>query len=181
MERFFQALAEFPPSSVLDLGGANQANVSFLTNLGHGISPDNVLHYLDRIWHNPELSASRRREEFFDHALNYHAASFNGALVWDTLEFLPEDLLDSFIKQLHILLNPGAPMLILFHGSERESNIQSWTYRIASTSMLQLAPLEVRTRSRYYSNTAIERIFEGFRRVSFFLAHNQIREVLVIR
>ena len=50
LEQFLVTLRDQPPSAILDLGGANHANISYLTRLGHRLIWENLLHSLDSIW-----------------------------------------------------------------------------------------------------------------------------------
>ncbi|MBI4906791.1 MAG: hypothetical protein HY820_24395 [Acidobacteria bacterium] len=170
-----------PPSTILDLGGANQANITFLSNLGHRISAGNMLHSLDGIWNDPDVSESRKVEEFLEETLNYQEATFGGALVWDILEYLPDPLLEAVLQRLYRLMNAGAPILAFFHADERSPSVHTYTYRIVDSKTLLLGPAGIRPRSHFLNNRAIERMFSNYSSLKFFLTRDSLREVLIRR
>src|SRR5690348_10000172 len=47
-EQFFAALQGTEGLSILDLGGASQANISFITDLGHRLSSDDIAGTMDQ-------------------------------------------------------------------------------------------------------------------------------------
>lgn len=181
LEQFLALARELPPSAILDMGGANQANITFLANLGHRVSAENLLYSLDSIWNNPNLSESRKIEDFLEQTLHYHEASFGGALVWDTLEYLPDPLLEAVLQRLYYLVNPGAPILTFFHADERTPTVPTYTYRIVDSKTLLLGPAGIRTRSHFLNNRAIERMFSNYSSIKFFLTRDSLREVLIRR
>ena len=78
--------------AILDFAGVNQATVSFITNYGHRIYSDDFVHQMDECFGlegdffdnqtNPLLTS-----RFFANALDFDDATFDGALVWDSLQF----------------------------------------------------------------------------------------------
>ena len=79
--------------AILDLAGANQGTVSFITNYGHRLYSDDFLSPTGpaasaraismRTSPTPALST-----HFLDAALDFPREAFDGALVWDVLEYL---------------------------------------------------------------------------------------------
>ena len=183
LEQFLSALSASGQagSAVLDLGGANQANIDYVTNLGHRISSENFLDILDAIWNNPDLSESRKIEEFLDQAMNYQADSFIGALLWDHLQYLPPPLLDAVISRMYHLVRPGAMMLSFFHADEKLRQVPCYVYRIVDVKTLQITPRGMRARVQFFNNRALERLFHSFGSVKFFLTRDHLREVIIRR
>lgn len=181
LEQFLTCIREVPPSSILDMGGANQANITFLANLGHRISAENLLYSLDTVWNQSDLTEARKIEEFLDQTLNYQAASFGGALLWDSLEYLPEPLLEAVLARIYQLLNTGAPILAFFHADDRTQAVSTFTYRIVDAKTLMLGPQGARQRMQFLNNRAIERLFASYKSVKFFLTRDHLREVLIRR
>lgn len=181
LEQFLAYVREMPPSAILDLGGANQANITFLANLGHRVSAENLLHSLDGIWSDPDLSDARKLEDFLDQTLHYQEASFGGALLWDSLEYLPESLLEAVLQRLYYLINPGSPILSFFHADERAPSVATYTYRIVDSKTLLLGPAGMRTRRHFLNNRAIERLFSHYGSLKFYLTRDSLREVLIRR
>src|ERR1700730_17751414 len=48
LDQFCASLEERPGLSILDLAGASQATISFLTNYGHRLYSDDFIHQLDQ-------------------------------------------------------------------------------------------------------------------------------------
>ena len=123
--------------SILDFAGASQATVSFVTNYGHRLYSDDFVRQLDQVFApanganffenqaNPILVS-----DFFNLALSFEDASFDGALVWDSLQFLASPLLQTVVAKLHGMLRPGASLLALFNTEERIESIATYAYRI---------------------------------------------------
>jgi hypothetical protein len=181
LEQFLVTLRDQPPSAILDLGGANQANISYLTSLGHRLSSENVLHSLDNIWGDPNLSESRKIEDFLDQTLNYQDASFGGVLVWDTLQFMPQPLLEAVVQRLGSVLVSGAQVLAYTPADERSRVIPSYAYRIVDWRTIHVQPRELRQRENYFNNRSVERLFQNFTAVKFFLTRDHLREIVVKR
>lgn len=181
LEQFLTGLYNVPTTAVLDLGGANQANINYIANLGHRISSENLLHILDSVWYDQDVSEARKIEEFLNQTLNYPESSFGGALVWDTLQYLPAPLLEAVVERLYYLLNPGATLLSFFHAEEKSRAVPNYTYRIVDAKSMLLVPRGLRNREQLFNNRALERMFEKYGAVKFFLTRDHLRELIVKR
>ena len=123
LDQFCAVLLERPGLSILDLAGANQNTISFVTNLGHRIYSDDLPLQLDRCFGPPESAQeffdhqteAHRVQEFLDSTLNFPDSSFDGALVWDTLQYLAPTLLTTVIARLRRVICPGASKLAMYY------------------------------------------------------------------
>src|SRR5580704_7677734 len=119
LDQFCASLEERPGLSILDLAGASQATVTFLTSQGHRLYSDDFVHQLDECFGDGDFFENQTNplkvENFLDTALNLPEEQFDGALVWDTLQFLAAPLLQTVVQRLHVGLRPGACMLAFFH------------------------------------------------------------------
>ena len=83
--------------AILDLAGANQGTVSFITNYGHRLYSDDFLHQLDQCFGQGDFyenqSNPRSVDAFLHAALDFPEQAFDGVLVWDVLEYLAAPLL----------------------------------------------------------------------------------------
>ncbi|HUQ91625.1 MAG TPA: hypothetical protein VM120_08085 [Bryobacteraceae bacterium] len=181
LEQFLLTLKDLPTCSVLDLGGANQNNINYITNLGHRISSENVLHGLDAIWNNPEPTESSKIAGLIEQTFDYHESTFGGVLVWDTLQFLPPPVLAAVIERISYLMSPGGQLLAFLNSDEKAQTIPAYSYRIVDTKTMLLAPRTLRRREQFFNNRAIERVFQSYGAVKFFLTRDHLREVLVKR
>jgi hypothetical protein len=187
LDQFCASLEERPGMSILDFAGASQATVSFITNYGHRLYSDDFVRQLDTVFggaggdffenqSNPLLVS-----DFFQLALNFEEQSFDGALVWDSLQFLTAPLLQTVVGKLHKILRPGASLLALFHTEERIETIPTFAYRIHDHRTIQMLSRSQRRPAQIFNNRSLEKLFQDFHSVKFFLTRDRLREVIVRR
>src|SRR5437879_7534304 len=91
LEEFFTYIRDQSGLTILDLGGATQKNVSFITDLGHRLYSEDFLQILNDTFgvaDTVDQSNPGRIEYFLKQTLDYSDAQFDGVLVWDALEYL---------------------------------------------------------------------------------------------
>lgn len=185
LDQFFGSIREERGLSILDLGGASQANVTFITELGHQIQTDDVLRALDSAFGEGDFYANQTKPDLIDRfastTLDYEASRFGGALVWDTLQFLAPPLLQQTVDQLYDLLSPGAYLLAFFNSDEKLTSIPVHSYRIVDSKTVLLSVKGRRERAQFFNNRALEKLFANFYSVKFFLTRDNLREVIVRR
>src|SRR4051795_12256404 len=113
LEEFFSYIRDQSGLTILDLGGATQQNVSFITNLGHRLYSEDFLQILNETFGDDaaEQSNSGRIEYFLRQSLDYPEGHFDGVLIWDTLEYLAPALLTAVIERMHAIVRPKSYML----------------------------------------------------------------------
>src|SRR6185295_2536677 len=124
LDQFFTATRGQLALNILDFAGASQANVSFITNLGHRLSSEDYLRSLELTFGDDEHFYENQNdpeitEKFLHDNLNFPEAHFDGALVWDALQFLSPPLLQATVDRLYKILRPGSSMLAFFHADEK--------------------------------------------------------------
>lgn len=184
LEQFFASMRDREGLSILDLAGANQANITFITNLGCRLSSEDLIRSLEIFFGDDLYDGQKdpdRAAAFLTQNLDYADGQFDGALVWDAFEYLAPPLLDMAVERLHAILRPGAYLLAFFHADERATLVPSNSFRISDARSLQLAPRGHRKPAQFFNNRALERLFQRFETVKFFLTRDHIREVLVKR
>jgi len=87
LDQFFSSIQDQNNLSILDFAGASQANVSFITTLGHRIFSNDILHTLDEAFGGEgdfvaNQADPRRADYFLRESLDFSERSFDGALVW---------------------------------------------------------------------------------------------------
>ncbi len=183
--QFVESIQDQSGLAILDLGGISQANVSFVTDLGHRLHAVDFLRILDSVTSPDDAlggPAQRdRMEAFLDQTLGYEADSLDGVLVWDALQFLSRPLLLQTMERLAEVLRPGAYMLALFHASEKAEWVPIYSYRIQDRGALHLTLKTQRQPVHFFNNRGIEKLFENFDSVKFFLSRDNLREVIVRR
>jgi hypothetical protein len=185
LEQFFFAVRDRPGLSLIDFAGASQANISYITNLGHRLTSDDYVRSLELAFGDGDFYANQADEQraaaFQSESLNYEEGQFDGALVWDSLQFLGPGLLESTVQDLYQILRPGSSMLVFFHADEKTEVVPTWHYRIADAKTLTLVPRGTLKRAQFFNNRALEKLFQKFASVKFFLTRDSLREVIVRR
>jgi hypothetical protein len=185
LEQFFYTVRDRPGLSLLDCAGASQANISFITNMGHRLTSDDYVRTLELAFGDGDFYANQSDEQraaaFRGDNLAYEAGRFDGALVWDSLQFLGPGLLEQTVERLHSILRPGASMLAFFHADEKTEVVPTWHYRIADAKTLTLVPRGKLKRAQFFNNRALEKLFHEFASVKFFLTRDSLREVIIRR
>jgi hypothetical protein len=179
LEQFSSHLQERRELCVLDLGGITQSNVSFITDLGHKLFSEDFLTAIDR--QSGEESNPMLAEGFLRENLSFPEARFDGVLLWDALEFLPAPVLKATIERLFKIAKPGSYLLAFFHSDEKASLVPSYSYRITSAETINLTYRQMRRPLQLFNNRGVERLFQHFHSVKFFLTRDNLREVIVRR
>jgi len=185
LDQFCSSLEARPGLSILDLAGASQATISFLTNYGHRLYSDDFVHQLDHHFGEGEFYENQtnplKTGRFLEATLAFPDEHFDGVLVWDTLQFLAPQLLQIVMERLRRVLRPGASMLAFFHAEERLDTIPTYSYRVSDHRTLVLAPRGRRRPAQFFNNRSLEKLFQDFESVKFFLTRDHLREVIVRR
>lgn len=184
LDQFFSTLREKHDLSILDFAGASQENISFITSLGHRLSSEDFVRGLEHAFGTESTEAQsdpRRLDQFVQENLAFQSDSFDGALIWDSLQFLSPHLLQLTVDRLHETLRPGASLLAFFNADDKTREVPVFHYRIADQRTLILTPRGYRPSGQVFNNRAIEKLFHRFSSVKFFLARDNLREIIVRR
>ena len=186
LDQFFGFIQDQENLSIVDFAGASQANVSFITTLGHRIYSNDILRTLDEAFGGDgdfvaNQSDPRRAAFFLRESFDFSDQCFDGALVWDTLQFLAPPLLQETVDRLYRVLRPQAALLAFFHSEEKADTVPLYSYRILDSKVLSLSPRGQRKPAQYFNNRSLEKLFQRFHSVKFFLTRDHLREVIVRR
>ncbi len=185
LEQFIQSLGGRTELFLLDLAGANQSNIDFLTSLGHRLYSDDIVRTLENAFGNGDFFANQNdpvlTRQFFDQGLNFPEQQFDGALLWDTLQFLAPPLLQLTVDRIFHILRPGAYLLAFFNADEKVKTAPLCSYRITDHKTLSLRPRGQVRPVQFLNNRGIEKLFQNFQSVKFFLTRDHLREVIVRR
>jgi SAM-dependent methyltransferase len=183
LQQLLQSLPDRDGLSILDLGDINQANVAFMTGLGHRHCNEDVLAAFDAIWpdYDPALWQSRGTTEFLDGLLRFPPHHFDAVLVWDTFQFLPQPLAEQVLERLLQVVRPDGPLLAMFHADVRRPVLAAHSYRILDPRMLRIVPKGMRPVGQTFNNRSLEQLFQTCRSMKFFLTRDSLREVIVRR
>jgi SAM-dependent methyltransferase len=174
---------------VLDLGATSATNISWLTNLGHALYTEDVL---TSAW-DPTLQITGQDGKptvdvarFMAEDMKFEGRSFDAVLCWDVADYLPEPLVKPVVEKLCAAMKPGGTLLAFFHTRDAGPDAPYYRYHLAGNEMLQLQATvkgggpQFRLQ-RVFNNRHIENLFREFASLKFFLARDNVREVIVIR
>jgi len=181
LEQFFYSLQDRNNLSILDLSCASQDNVTFITNLGHRIYAEDVLESMDEVFGtDPEMQSNPVRiEMFLNQVLDFPEYSFDGALMWDILQFLSPLAAQAVVDRLYRILRPRSYVLCFFNANEKLQAVPAASYRIRESKTLLLLSRGPRATGQFFNNRAIEKLFHRWESIKFFLTRDSLREVIV--
>ncbi len=181
LEQFAGGLRDLSGLAILDLGGANQENVNFITSLGHKFYSEDFLRIFQEIFAGDRADQSNpsRIEYFLGQVLDYQDEQFDGVLAWDLLEYMEPALLAAAIDRLARILKPKGYLLAFFHSDERLDTVPCYSFRIEDMRNLQVYEYGNRVPSQLFNNRRLEKLFQKFESVKFFLTRESLREVIV--
>ena len=183
LEEFFTYIRGQSGLTILDLGGASQQNVSFITNLGHRLYSEDFLRILRETFGegggSEQQSNPGQIEYFLRQALDYPEGQFDGVLIWDVLEYLSPALLAAVIERLHKIVRPKSYLLAFFHSDDKLDAVPYYTFRIQEINTLQVVQRGVRRPAQLFNNRSLEKLFTHFDSVKFFLTRERLREVII--
>src|SRR5579862_5503923 len=180
---------------ILDLGSTSPANIRYCTERGHKIYSDDLLISST----DPSLAIKDEAgkpaldsKRFLEENLVYPGAQFDIVLCWNLADYLDESLVKPVIGRLWSLLRPGGMLLAFFHTREAGPDSPCYRFHILEGDTLEMQLIEARREGRspaatrfqlqrVFNNRHIENLFRDFSSIKFFLARDNIREVLVVR
>ncbi len=183
LDQFFAYIKDRSGLAILDLGETTQANVEFVTSLGHKVYSEDFLRSLDSTFGGEaaEQSHPARIDLFLRQNLDYAECQFDGVLVWDVLQYMAPPLLAAVLDRLYSIVKPKSYLLAMFHAQERRGRLPYYTFRINDSKTLLLAQRGVRQPTQIFNNRSLEKLFHDFESLKFFLTREQLREVIVKR
>lgn len=191
---------------VLDLGSTSPTNIRHFTERGHRIYSEDLLTAST----DPELvvQGDEGKDEkgnpildsrkFLADNLVYPAAHFDVVLCWNLPDYLDESLVKPVVGRLWSVLKPGGMLLAYFHTRDAGPDSPCHRFHIVGGDLLEMKKIvlhpEARRKAaakgsvadsfqlqRVFNNRHIENLFRDFASIKFFLARDNIREVLVVR
>jgi len=184
LAEFTRAIDEEEGLSILDLGPTSPTNIAYLTGLGHKVYNEDVLKEAE----DPALVVaaedghpSRDADRFLAENLVYTTTTFDAILCWDTPDYLHEALVKPMVNRIHRILKPKGILLAFFHTRDAGPDAPYYRYHIVGEDALDLQPGPRFRLQRVFNNRHIENLFRDFASIKFFLARDNVREVLVVR
>jgi SAM-dependent methyltransferase len=188
---------------VLDLGSTSPTNIRHFTERGHRIYSEDLLTAST----DPELPTTDEQgnavldsRKFLADNLVYPAAHFDVVLCWNLPDYLDESLVKPVVGRLWSVLKPSGMLLAFFHTRDAGPDSPCHRFHIVGPDTLEMQKIELRREARrgptgavhtaitdgfqlqrVFNNRHIETLFRDFASIKFFLARDNIREVLVVR
>lgn len=182
---------------ILDLGPTSPSNIRYFTERGHkSYSEDLLLASLDPALVIQDEKGNRILDErrFLSENLVYPGSHFDVVFCWNLADYMDESLVKPVVGRLWTSMKPGAMLLAFFHTRDAGADAPCHRYHIINSEILEMHPITanpemgrgsgVRTTfrlQRVFNNRHIENLFRDFSSIKFFLARDNVREVLVIR
>jgi hypothetical protein len=171
---------------LLDIGPTSPSNINHLTSMGHSVWMADIVHEaVNGGWEIPPLEPGAQPgfdvDGFFEQNLNFSGREFDVVLLWTTLDYIPEGLIAPLIERLYHSLVPDGRILALFHSKQTGPDTAFCRYHLTETEMIEMqesAPFPIR---RVYTNRNIEKLFSNFSNYRFFLAKDNLYEVIITR
>ena len=166
--------------SVLNLGPTSPGNISYFTNLGHGIYSEDVLAASKEDGYLVDSDGVKRfdAEKFFKENLVPAGRTFDIALCWDVFDYMEEAALAPLIERVYSLLKPGGYLLAFFHSQSGQQKSPYYRYHITGTGTLDMQLGPPFPQMRTLNNRKVEELLKQFSAVKFLLARDNLREVL---
>jgi hypothetical protein len=171
---------------VLDIGPTSPQSINFLTSLGHSVYMADVVHEaLSGPWIlPPEEEGQEPRFDvagFFEQNLNFGGREFDVVLLWNTLDYIPQGLVRPLIEHLQHAVRKGGLILSIFHSKATGPYTNFCRYHITSTDTIEMQEAEPHPVKRVYTNRNIEKLFAEYGNYRFFLAKDNLYEVIITR
>lgn len=171
---------------VLDIGPTSPSNINFLTGLGHSCYMADVVHEaLAGQWTTPPQEEGAEpgfdADRFFEQTLDFGGRRFDVVLLWTTLDYIPQPLVQPFIQHLQTAMHDGGRILAIFHTKSTGPNTAYARYHLTDGDSIEMQESEPHPVLRVYTNRAIEKLFSQFSNYRFFLAKDNIYEVIITR
>jgi 2-polyprenyl-3-methyl-5-hydroxy-6-metoxy-1,4-benzoquinol methylase len=171
---------------VLDIGPTSPQNINFLTGLGQSVyMADIVREALTGQWELPPAEQGAEPgfdiDKFFEQNLNFHGREFDIVMLWATLDYVPDGLVGPLVERLHAAVHPGGRILAIFHSKMTGPFTAYCRYHLTDSSEIEMQESEPFPVKRVYTNRNIEKLFSAFSNYRFFLAKDNLYEVLITR
>lgn len=184
LNEFTRALVGQESLRILDLGMTSPINIGRLTELGHKVYTEDVL---TASGEPSMVMATDNGKPVYDVArflsenLVFDKELFDAVLCWDIPDYMPEAFVKPMVERFHSIMKPGAILLAFFHTRDAGPDAPCYRYHLAGQDTLELHPGARFRLQRVFNNRHIENLFKDFASLKFFLARDNVREVLVVR
>lgn len=204
MGELSRTLSGSEPLCVLDLGATSPNNIRYFTERGHKCySEDVLLASIDPslVMKDEQGNTVLDEKSFLAENLVYPAAHFDLVFCWNLADYMDESLVKPVVARLWSVLKPGGMLLAFFHTKDAGADAPCYRYHILDKDTLEMQHIVAHPEAgrrpgstaretgakanfrlqRVFNNRHIENLFRDFASIKFFLARDNVREVLVVR
>ena len=176
LTKFLKLLKTHENPALIDLGPVVGPNVTFFgEQLGCRIRVEDVAADIER---HVKAGNAHALPKFFESRFAQEAASVDGILCWDVLDFLDRSAANALALSLTHILRPDGALLAFFNTAEAKAQIYTKYIVTDDTTLRYKTYPSARTRQRVMLNRDIIKMFEGLRVTDSFLMKNNVREIL---
>jgi hypothetical protein len=170
---------------VLDIGPTSPTNINLLTGAGHSVyMADLVPEARKPEWmKKPEDGGDPvfDVEGFLEQNFDFSGREFDAVLLWTTLDYMPDELVQPLVDRLRSSMRPGGKVLALFHNKMTGESTSYCRYHIGESDAIEVQESLRIPMERAFTNRSIEKTFERFNGCKFFLAKDNLYEVIITR
>ena len=170
---------------VLDIGPTSSTNINFITGLGHSIYMANLVDEASRpewmVAPAPGEPATFDVERFLAANLNFSGRTFDAVIFWDTADYLPNALVGPLFARIFESMQSGGRLLAFAHTKATGAEVGFFRYHLTDNDTVQTQAGGSYSLRQVYTNRQIETFLKSFSSFRFFLAKDNLREVLATR
>lgn len=181
-----KVLENRPALRVLDFGPTSPGNINYLTGLGHSVYMANLVEEAAqpewRIQRDGDTEpASFDVDRFIAEQMDFSGRTFDIVFFWDTADYLPAALTARVFERIHEVMSTEGVLLAFFHARTTGPDTAFQRYHLTDSDSVEMQPSTEHAIEQVFQNRAIEKLFGAFNGFRFFLAKDNLREVLVYR
>jgi len=170
---------------IIDSGFTSPGNINYLTSLGHSIFlTDLVNDACTGDWQtgvdedgNPVWDI----EGFLKRSLDFQGRMFDVAMLWTSLDYLPEAFVAPVVAHLFQAMNHGGQVLAFFNTRMDAEESVRLRYHVTVEDHVEVQLTQQFPIQRVFTNRSIERLFTGWAGHKQFLAKDSVSEVIITR
>jgi hypothetical protein len=178
-------LASHESLRILDIGPTSAININYVTGLGHSIYMANLVDEAAK----PEWTVANESGEgtrfdvdgFIAANLDFSGRRFDVVTFWDTADYLPPVLLAPVIDRIHEVMQPGGLLLGFFHVKATTGETRFSRYHLTPTDSVEIQRAANHPLLQVYNNRQVEKLLHAFSGYRFFLAKDNLSEVIATR
>ncbi len=170
---------------ILDIGPTSSTNINYITSLGHSIYMANLVEEASKaewiIAGDGEQAGRFDVERFLATNLNFSGRTFDVVILWDTVDYLPETLVPAVVERIQQVMQEGGLMLAFFHTKATGPDTAFSRYHLTDSEVVEMQRAGEYPIRAIYNNRQVENMLGAFHSYRFFLAKDNLREVIATR